>query len=196
MIRVNQAEFIKTARNKENFPVDRRPEFAFVGKSNVGKSSLMNTLMMRKKLVKVSATPGKTRDVNFFLVNKHFYLTDLPGYGFAQVAVNERKRWQTLIESYLLDREPLRGVFFLLDSRHPPTELDLLTHEWLTYQKLNILTVATKCDKLKKNEMIRNTGMFREKLEMNAEEPLIFFSAPKRIGRAELMKWIETNFKR
>jgi len=195
MIKVTQAEFVRSARKKDQFPVDRRAEFAFVGKSNVGKSSLMNALMMRKGLVKVSSTPGKTRDVNFFLVNQSFYLTDLPGYGFAQVSGNERKRWQHLIEDYLVDRDPLKGICFLIDSRHAPTQLDLQTYEWLQYLKVNMVVLATKCDKLKKNELLQQGKLVRETFNMEPEQPLIFFSAPKRTGRGELLKWIERRLK-
>lgn len=130
---IKQAEFIISAAWKKQFPIDGKDEIAFVGRSNVGKSSLINAITNRRKLVKVSGTPGKTRLVNFFMINNDFYFVDLPGYGYAKVSKKELEKWSQTIEGYLVGREQLKKVILLVDSRHKPTKDDITMYNWIKY---------------------------------------------------------------
>jgi GTP-binding protein len=148
MLQIKTAEFVTGAARPAQFPKGTFPEIAFVGRSNVGKSSLLNTLTSRKGLAKISSTPGKTRQINFFRINDSINFVDLPGYGYAQVSKEERAAWARLIESYLVNREQLRLVVALSDIRHEPTELDLDLFGWLEEQELPFIVVLTKYDKI------------------------------------------------
>lgn len=148
MYRITTAEFVISAASPAQFPGGMLPEVAFVGRSNVGKSSLLNTLVGRRKLAKTSATPGKTRQINFFRINDEAHFADLPGYGYARVSKTEREQWQRLIEGYLLERKQLRTVFALTDIRHDPTKLDTSLYAWLESIGRRFLIVLTKHDKV------------------------------------------------
>ena len=150
MMKIQSAEFVTGAVTPKQYPKTFLPEVAFAGRSNVGKSSLLNSILNRKKLVKTSATPGKTQEINFFEINRRWMFTDLPGYGFARAPANVRRKWQGMIEQYLTGREPLRLVVLLVDIRRDPTELDLQMQEWLEHWGIPYLLVATKADKLKR----------------------------------------------
>ena len=152
-MRIKQSEFIISAVKKSQYPIDQRVEIAFVGRSNVGKSSIINALTNRKKLAKVSQTPGKTRLINFFLINNDFYLVDLPGYGYAKVSKAEKASWGETIERYLNGREELKRVVLLVDSRHKPTADDIMMHEWIKHYGYDVIVVATKSDKLSNNAL-------------------------------------------
>jgi GTP-binding protein len=189
-MKIKKVRLYKTVYVPENLPQTPYREVAFVGRSNVGKSSLLNTLANNFKLARVSSEPGKTRSVNFFLVNDRFFLVDLPGYGFAKVPLKEQKRWRELIEAYLKGRDTLRGVFLLVDSRVGPTEKDIQMKEWLDFYGIPYVIVATKVDKLKAAE--------RQKLERKVMEgfgdrslKVIPFSAKTREGRVDLLKEIK-----
>ncbi|EKQ53149.1 MULTISPECIES: ribosome biogenesis GTP-binding protein YihA/YsxC [unclassified Clostridium] len=186
-MRIKKSEFITSAVKKNQYPIDNRVEIAFVGRSNVGKSSLINSLTNRKKLAKVSQTPGKTRLVNFFLINDDFYLVDLPGYGYAKVSQAEKDSWGKTVEMYLNDREQLKRVVLLVDSRHKPTGDDIMMHEWIKHFGYDVIVIATKSDKLTRNELNKNEKVIRDTLKLNLEDKLYFFSSLNRNGRDELI---------
>lgn len=152
-MKVTSAEFIKSAFNKSHWTTDGLPEISFLGRSNVGKSSLLNSLLLRKGLARTSNTPGRTQSINFFLVNQTFYFTDLPGYGYARVSKTMRADWGKMAEEYLAEREELALSIQLIDVRHEPTALDRQLNEWLTFHQKNHIIVATKADKLSSNKL-------------------------------------------
>jgi GTP-binding protein len=188
---IKQAEFIISAVAAAQYPSDNRVEIAFVGRSNVGKSSLINTLTNRRKLVKVSGTPGKTRLVNFFLINNEFYFVDLPGYGYAKVSKVEKESWGKVIETYLTKREQLKKIVLLIDCRHKPSMDDINMYKWIKYYNYEAVVVATKIDKLTKNELQKNLKMIRETLELNPNDKLLTFSSLKKMGKEELLEVID-----
>jgi len=187
-VKIKQASLELKANRSEDFPRGEIPEFAFLGRSNVGKSSLLNTLLNRKKLASTSSTPGKTRAVYFYLVNRKFYLVDLPGYGYARVSKKERLAWGPLIENYLSQREQLRLSVHVVDIRHPPSELDLMMAEWLIFYKQPFITVATKADKISRGRRIRNLHMIREGLGLPSEKKILSFSAVEKSGVTDIWK--------
>ncbi|WP_102401081.1 ribosome biogenesis GTP-binding protein YihA/YsxC [Haloimpatiens massiliensis] len=187
---IKKAEFIISAVKKDQYPKDNLPEVAFVGRSNAGKSSLINTLTNRKKLAKTSSTPGKTRLVNFFLINEDLYFVDLPGYGYAKVSKKEKESWVKVIETYLIDREPLGKVVLLVDCRHKPTGDDIMMYNWIRHYNYKPIVVATKADKISNNELFKNLKVIRETLGMTKEEQIIKFSSLKKVGVQELIKAI------
>ena len=152
-MKITSAEFVKSAFEREHWPLDSRPEIAFLGRSNVGKSSLLNSLLQRKGLARTSNTPGRTQSINYFLINDGFYFVDLPGYGFAKVSKTMRAGWGKMAEEYLSGREELALCIQLVDSRHKPSQLDLQLHEWLVFNEKKHIVVATKSDKLSSNEL-------------------------------------------
>ena len=186
-MRIKQSEFITSAVKREQYPLDNRIEVAFVGRSNVGKSSIINALTNRKKLAKVSQTPGKTRLVNFFLINNDFYLVDLPGYGYAKVSKSEKESWGKTIEMYLTGREQLKRVVLLVDSRHKPTGDDIMMYEWFKHFGYNVVVVGTKSDKITKNELKKSEKVIKDTLKLCAEDKLYFFSSLKKDGTEELI---------
>ncbi len=186
-MRIKQSEFITSAVKREQYPIDTRIEIAFVGRSNVGKSSLINSLTNRKKLAKVSQTPGKTRLVNFFLINNDFYLVDLPGYGYAKVSKSEKDSWGKTVETYLTGREQLKRVVLLVDSRHTPSGDDILMHEWFKHFGFDVTIVATKSDKLTKNELVKSEKVIKETLKLGENDHLYFFSSLNKKGSDELI---------
>jgi GTP-binding protein len=185
---IKQSEFITSAVKPEQYPDDGRIEIAFVGRSNVGKSSLINTLTNRRKLVKVSGTPGKTRLINFFLINNSFYFVDLPGYGYAKVSKSEKATWGKMMEQYLINRPQLKKVALLVDSRHKPTEDDLLMYNWIKHYGYEVVVVATKKDKLTKNEIQRSIKVIRETLNLDKTQEIMFFSSLKKEGKEQLLE--------
>lgn len=185
---IKQSEFVISAVSPNQYPKDNRVEIAFVGRSNVGKSSLINTLTNRRKLVKVSGTPGKTKLINFFIINKEFYFVDLPGYGYAKVSKTEKATWGKIMEIYLTNREPLKNIALLLDCRHKPTEDDINMYNWIKYYGYDITIVATKSDKLTKNELQKSEKVIREALKMNKEDKIFYFSSLKKLGKEELLE--------
>jgi GTP-binding protein len=187
-MKITSAEFIKSAFEKRHWTTDGRPEIAFLGRSNVGKSSLINSLLSRKALARTSNTPGRTQSINFFLINESFYFTDLPGYGYARVSRAMRADWGKMAEEYLAERDELALCVQLIDSRHEPTPLDIQLNEWLVFNNKPHLAVATKADKISKNEL-QKSMVIAENAFSGAK--ILTFSAQTGRGREEL--WTEIN---
>jgi GTP-binding protein len=190
-MKVLSAEFLVSAMAPAQYPRQPLPEVAFVGRSNVGKSSLINTLLHRKGLAKISATPGKTQAINFFLVNTRFLLVDLPGYGYAKVPRAVQASWQPMIEAYLQQRQTLRAVVHIVDLRHPPTEQDQQLRDWLQHHGVPVVAVATKADKIKASKRAEYIRAVRQGLTLPTDEPLFLFSARNREGRFQLWGYLE-----
>lgn len=191
-MKINSAEFMIGAAAAGQFPPPFLPEVAFVGKSNVGKSSLINTLLNRKHLVKTSGTPGKTREINFFLINGAFRFVDLPGYGFSRAGKAKSAGWEDLIPAYLGTRSCLKGLVMILDIRHAPTKLDQAMIAWLEEAQLRFVLVANKSDKLGRSHVSRQLGAIRK--ELAAPAAPLPFSVKSRAGRdtlwSELGGWL------
>ena len=175
-------------------PETERVEIAFAGKSNVGKSSLINALMNRKALARTSATPGKTQTINFYNINDIMYLVDLPGYGYAKVSEREKEQWGKLIERYLNTSKQLKAVFLLIDIRHEPSANDRMMYEWILAQGYEPIIIATKLDKLKRSQVQKHVKMVKEGLRVLPGTIIIPFSAETKQGREEIWELIETNF--
>jgi len=189
-MKILSAEFIRSVYALKDLPRDRRPQIAFAGRSNVGKSSLLNILLNRKKLAHVSATPGKTQCLNFYLINDSFYFVDLPGYGYARAPKSLKNDWQGLIESYLHDSPALRLVVSLVDLRHPVSPLDVELWEWLAANGRPFLTVGTKADKLGAAERSRQVKSLAAESARFGRDQLIAFSAQTGLGKDFLWKHI------
>lgn len=186
-MRIKNSEFIISAVKREQYPVDERNEVAFVGRSNVGKSSIINALTNRRHLAKVSSTPGKTKLINFFLINKDFYLVDLPGYGYAKVSKKEKASWGKTIETYLTGRRELKRVILLVDSRHKPTADDITMHEWIKHFGYDVIVIATKSDKLSNNMIGKSKKIITETLNLDKSDKLYFFSSSNKKGKDQLI---------
>ena len=189
-MKTTSVEFIKSAREPSQYPKDSLPEVAFAGRSNVGKSSLINTLVNRKRLARTSTTPGRTQLINFFTVNNRISFVDLPGYGYAKISKKERERWAPIIEDYLVGRPNLRGCLHLIDNRHEPTEDDKLMSNWLRAHTIATITVATKSDKLSRGAMLKQLAVIRKGLGLFEADLLLPFSAQTGNGRDELWQAI------
>jgi len=187
---IKNSEFITSAVSPNQYPTDNRIEIAFVGRSNAGKSSLINTITNRRKLAKTSSTPGKTRLINFFLINNEFYFVDLPGYGFAKVSKREQEKWGNMMEKYLIERSQLKRIALLVDSRHKPTKEDVLMYQWIKYYGYEVIVVATKSDKLKKSEYQKNKKIILETLNPSEGDKFMFFSSLSKEGKDELLDTI------
>lgn len=170
------------------------PEVAFAGKSNVGKSSLINGLMNRKALARTSAQPGKTQTINFYNINKFMYLVDLPGYGYAKVSENEKKKWGKMIENYLHTSKQLKAVFLLIDIRHEPSANDKMMYEWIVSQGFNPVIIATKLDKIKRSQKDKQIKIVKEGLGVLPGTVVIPFSSVTKQGRDEIWELVESQF--
>jgi GTP-binding protein len=190
-MKILSAQFLISAKTPEQYPRHPLPEVAFAGRSNVGKSSLINTLLNRKGLAKTSGTPGKTQAINFFLINARFFLVDLPGYGYARVPREVQASWQPMVETYLQQRHTLRAVVHIVDLRHPPTVQDIQLREWLQHQGVPVVAVATKADKVTSGRRAEHIHSVRQGLAMPVDEPLWLFSAQNREGRPQLWRRLE-----
>ena len=192
-LNVNNAEFIRSAVRPADFPRDGLPQVAFAGRSNVGKSSVINRLLHRKNFARVGAAPGKTTHINYFLIDRSFYLVDLPGYGYAKVSKAERDRWGKLMELWFADNELMTLGILIVDARHKPTADDCTMAEWFKACGRPFSVVANKLDKLKKSEIEGNLLRIRETLELNNGVKVIPFSAEKGEGRQELLGLISSH---
>ena len=172
-------------------PENTCPEVAFAGKSNVGKSSLINALVNRKSFARTSSEPGKTQTINFYNVNNELDLVDLPGYGYARTSMETREKWGKMIEKYLHTSKMLKAVFLLVDIRHEPSQNDVNMYDWIKYQGFTPVVIATKADKIKRSQLPRQIKLVRDTLGMEKEEILIPFSAETKQGREEIWKVIE-----
>jgi len=189
-INVQKAEFILSAVSPKTFRKDGLPQVAFAGRSNVGKSSVINRLLQRKNFARVGAAPGKTIHINYFLIDSAFYLVDLPGYGYAKVSKSERDRWGRLMESYFAHPELMTLGVMIVDSRHKPTADDCTMAQWFKDTGCPLIVVANKLDKLKKSEIEPNLQRVRDTLELDDSVLVIPFSAEKGTGREELLSAI------
>lgn len=189
-MKIKKAEFIKSAVSKEQYPQDGLPQIAFAGRSNVGKSSCINTLLERRSIARVSQTPGKTRTINFFLVNDSFYLVDLPGYGYARTSKEERLAWGRVMQAYFENNPSLKHLFLLLDIRHEPKDEDLMMYEYALHYGIPITVIATKSDKISRGAYQKSYSGMRKKLK---EQQLRIFplSSLKKTGRDEIRDFIE-----
>lgn len=185
----NNVEFVISAAAVKDFPGNGLPEIAFAGKSNVGKSSVINRVLQRKNFARVGEKPGKTVHINYFLLDKQCYLVDLPGYGFAKVSQSEKDRWAKLMEAYFAENRIDLGVM-IVDARHAPTNNDITMASWFLNSGCPFVVVANKLDKLKKSEIVPNLARIREDLELPEDCPVIPFSAEKGDGRQELVSCI------
>ncbi|MEE9172117.1 MAG: ribosome biogenesis GTP-binding protein YihA/YsxC [candidate division NC10 bacterium] len=187
-MKLTSAEFIGSATGPRGFPRDAGPEIAFAGRSNVGKSSVLNRLLGRRKLARVSKTPGRTQTINFYRVNGTFYFVDLPGYGYAKVPERVRRSWAPMVEGYLQGRAALRAVVMIVDARHPPTPLDQELRVWLHAARIPHLVVLTKADKVNRGVRRQRREIAASALGIHNREEILFFSAGTGEGERELWK--------
>ena len=186
---VKYSSLAAVGTNFSQYPQDGRPEIAFAGKSNVGKSTLINAMLGRRTLARTSSQPGKTRTINFYDVNGVMYAVDLPGYGYAKAPKTEIARWSKMIEEYLQKREELKAIILLIDIRHEPGKNDVMMYEWLKHYGYDIIIAATKSDKLNRSQIPKQLSVIRKTLGLGAEDVLIPFSGEKKTGVDEL--WAE-----
>ncbi|WP_029520519.1 ribosome biogenesis GTP-binding protein YihA/YsxC [Persephonella sp. IF05-L8] len=189
MATIKKVKFVKSAVNPKDYPPPHFLEIAIVGRSNVGKSSLINAIFNRN-IAKVSSSPGKTRLINFFLLNDNIYFVDLPGYGYAAVSKAERQKWKRMIETYFQTRENLSLVIMLVDSRHEPTKLDIMMKEWLESLGIPYVVVATKADKLNQSEKAKAKKIIRRTLGLSDDFPVFLTSSKEKTGIKELMGYV------
>lgn len=187
---LQKVEFIKSAARPSDFMHDGLPQIAFAGKSNVGKSSVLNCILQRKNFARVGQKPGKTIHINYFCVDKKAYFVDLPGYGYAQVAASEKERWGKLMEQYFADPERITLGVMIVDARHAPTKLDIVMAQLFQSTNQPFVVVANKLDKLKPKEIEPNMACIRKDLALSDDTPLVPFSAEKGTGRNELLSLI------
>jgi GTP-binding protein len=187
--KIKSATYVKSVFNVTDLPKNRFPEVAFAGRSNVGKSSVLNKLANIRNLAKISSTPGKTRQINFFLINRNIHFVDLPGYGYARVSKSMKESWGKLVEEYLKKSQNLKGVVLLLDARHPPFEADLQLTEWLDFYQREKLVVLTKIDKLSRSALLLNVKNTSKILNLNSDS-LVLFSAKTGEGKEKILNWI------
>lgn len=183
-----KVSFITSAASSRDFKRDGIVQVAFAGKSNVGKSSVINRILQRKNFARVGEQPGKTVHINYFLIDEKMYLVDLPGYGYAKVAKSEKERWAKLMESYFAEPELMNLGVFIVDARHKPTENDIIMANWFKQTQRPFVVVANKLDKLKKSEIEPNLELIRQTLELSEDTKVIPFSAEKGIGRDQLVR--------
>ncbi len=188
---IKNVELEKVIGPTSKLPDNSLPEVAFAGKSNVGKSSLINTLMNRKSLARTSSEPGKTQTINFYNINGEMYFVDLPGYGYAKVSEAEKKRWGKMIEDYLNTSEMLRVVFLLIDIRHKPSANDKQMYEWIEYVGFEPVIIATKSDKIKRSQLEKHIKMIRDELGASEETIIVPFSALNKFGRDTILDFCD-----
>ena len=192
-MQINDVTLKSIAVRQSQYPEDNLPEFLLVGRSNVGKSSFINTLIERKNYAHTSSKPGKTTTLNFYLVNNKFYIVDVPGYGYALGGREKQRKFGLMIEEYLKTRESMKKVFLLIDYRHKPTEDDILMYNFLQYYHISVQVVATKYDKVNKNSRAKQDKLIKEAFNLNGENEFIHFSTVTKKGRDEIYDIIENN---
>ena len=190
-MKVHNAEIVISAVQPEQYPKTKLPEIALAGSSNVGKSSFINTLINRKGLARTSGKPGKTQTLNFYLIEEALHFVDVPGYGYAKVSKTERAKWGKMIETYITEREQLQAVVSLVDMRHDPTADDIQMYEFLKYYNIPVIVVATKCDKIKKNQWNKHESAIKKKLNFDPSDDFIVFSSETKEGKEKAWEAIE-----
>ena len=188
---VHNVELTISAVRPEQYPQGNLPEIALAGRSNVGKSSLINTLINRKKLARTSSQPGKTQTLNFYNVEHQLNFVDVPGYGYARASKQDREKWGAMIEEYFAQRQQLAGVISLVDSRYAPTELDQQMIDFIHYYQFPLLVVGTKIDKIPRSRRNQSESVIRKTLQLTADDQLVLFSAVDRTGKDDVWRWIE-----
>ena len=191
---VKKAELSCVGVNFSQYPKDNKTEIAFVGKSNVGKSTLVNAMVGRNKLARTSSQPGKTRTINFYGVNDSFYIVDVPGYGYAKAPKSEIDRWSRMTEEYMQKRKELVGVVMLIDIRHEPGKNDIIMYDWLKHYGYKIVIAATKLDKINRSQIQKQVALIRKTLGCSKEDYIIPFSGVEKKGKEELWQVIEKEF--
>lgn len=191
---VHNVEMVMSAVSATQYPTDGKPEIALVGRSNVGKSSLTNTLINRKNFARTSSQPGKTQTLNFYNVEDQLYFVDVPGYGYAKVSKKQREAFGHMIEEYITSRKQLRGVISLVDARHDPSDDDISMYEWLHYYNIPILVVATKSDKISRSRFNKYESNIKHTLGFDEEDSgFQFFSSETKYGKDDVWQWIEAH---
>ncbi|TCS83482.1 ribosome biogenesis GTP-binding protein YihA/YsxC [Tepidibacillus fermentans] len=185
-MKIVDAEMVISAVKPEQYPKDTLPEIALAGRSNVGKSSLINKMLQRRSLARTSSKPGKTQTINFYRINKNFYFVDLPGYGFAQVSKTVREQWGKMIEKYLTSRENLKVVLLIIDLRHPPTKDDQMMYDWLKHYDIPVIVIGTKADKIPRGKWENHKKIAKETLQLDSNDTFILFSSETGMGRDQL----------
>ncbi|UDM32521.1 ribosome biogenesis GTP-binding protein YihA/YsxC [Lentilactobacillus laojiaonis] len=188
---VHNVDLTISAVDPKQYPKTKWPEIALVGRSNVGKSSLTNTLINRRSFARTSSQPGKTQTLNFYNIEDQLYFVDVPGYGYAKVSRSEREKWGQMIETYLSSRDQLKGVITLVDGRHAPSDDDVQMHEWLKYYEIPTLVVATKMDKIAKGKWNKQESLIKKTLDLSGEDKLIMFSSLTKSGKDQVWDWID-----
>ncbi|HDI3420953.1 TPA: YihA family ribosome biogenesis GTP-binding protein [Listeria monocytogenes] len=188
---VNNVELIISAVRPEQYPETDLPEYALAGRSNVGKSSFINTMIRRKSMARISQKPGKTQTLNFYKIEEALFFVDVPGYGFAKVSKTEREKWGVMIETYITSREQLRGVIQIVDLRHKPTEDDRMMYEFLKYYDIPVFVVATKADKIPRSKWQKNAKIVRETLDFDPDDKFVLFSSETKMGKDEAWQFIK-----
>lgn len=195
-MKIRSSEITMSAVKQSQYPVDGLPEIALAGRSNVGKSSLTNALLNRRNFARTSSTPGKTRTINFYLINKEFFFVDLPGYGYAKVAKSEKDKWGEIMERYLSDRDELCAIFLLVDIRHEPTNDDKMMYDWIKHFGYDCVVIATKADKISRGQYQKHMSVIRKKLQMEKDEKIIPVSSSKKTGIEELWNTIVEQYQK
>lgn len=190
-MKVISTEFIISAVKPDQYPTDALPEIALAGRSNVGKSSLINRMINRKKLARTSSQPGKTQTLNFYRINQQLYFVDLPGYGYAKVSRSKRAEWGKFIENYLMKREELRLLIQLVDLRHPPSKDDIAMYAWVKHIGLPVCLVTTKADKVPKGKWQKHVGIIKKDLQFVPSDKLVVFSSETGLGKDQLWSVIQ-----
>lgn len=190
-MKVNSSDFIISAVGPDQYPDDALPEIALAGRSNVGKSSLINKMINRKNLARTSSTPGKTQHMNYYLINEMMYFVDFPGYGYAKVSKTQRATWGKMVEKYLAERDTLRLVLLIVDLRHPPTSNDKMMFDWLKHYDLPMCVVATKADKIPKSRWQKHIKIMKQELGVLSGDNFIPFSSEIGLGKDELWGLID-----
>lgn len=190
-MKVTSSEIVISAVKREQYPDGGLPEIALAGRSNVGKSSFINTMINRKNLARTSQRPGKTQTLNFYIINEMMYFVDVPGYGFAKVSKSEREAWGRMIEMYITEREPLKAVIQLIDIRHDPTKDDIVMYEWLKHFQIPVIIIATKADKIPKGKWQKHEKAIKEKLNKDPNDPIVIFSSETGQGKDKAWNTIQ-----
>ena len=190
-MKINSVELTISAVRQSQYPTDDKPEFLLVGRSNVGKSSFINSIIERKNFARISSKPGKTQTLNFYNVNDDFYLVDVPGYGYANVSKERQQKFGMMIEEYLENRKDLKEVFLLIDFRHKPTQDDLLMYNFLKYYDINVTIVCTKVDKIGKTLREKQVKLIKDTLNITDDVKFVLFSSSTKLGKSEIINTID-----